>query len=92
MNITSFHFSASVISPRSAGYEASAKPSAIERYRERVIEQRPDLFVFCYGLNDMRAGTPLELFREEMSRIIVDVKAAFDAAALRAAGFRVWRL
>ena len=70
--------SASVISPRSSCYEASAKPSAIERYQERVIGRNPDLFIFCYGLNDMRAGTPLELFCEEMERIIAEAKAACD--------------
>lgn len=69
---------ASVISPRSQGYEASGKPSALERYRERVIDQRPDLFLFCYGLNDMRAGTPLDVFAEDMETIVKDVKAACE--------------
>ena len=69
---------ASVISPRSPGYDASRKPSAIERYKERVIGRTPDLFILCYGLNDMRCGTPLELFVEDMETIIVDVKAACD--------------
>jgi lysophospholipase L1-like esterase len=68
--------SANAISPRSPGYAASAKPSALERYREDVIALRPDLFVLSYGLNDMRAGMPPEQFREDMARIITDVKAA----------------
>lgn len=67
---------ASVISPRSTGYEDSVKPSALERYREKVIERNPDLFIFCYGLNDMRCGTPLDVFTEDMETIIKDVKAA----------------
>ena len=70
--------SANAISPRSPGYAASAKPSALERYREDVIALRPDLFVLSYGLNDMRAGMPPEQFREDMARIITDVKAACD--------------
>ena len=45
---------ANAISPRSPGYEQSAKPSALERYREDVIGLKPDLFILCYGLNDMR--------------------------------------
>ncbi|MDO8586408.1 MAG: SGNH/GDSL hydrolase family protein [Armatimonadota bacterium] len=68
--------SASVISPRSPGYDDSAKPSAMERYRERVIARRPDLFVFCYGLNDMRCGNPVDAFIEDMDTILVDVKTA----------------
>jgi lysophospholipase L1-like esterase len=69
---------ANAISPRSPGYAASAKPSALERYREDVIPVRPDLFILSYGLNDMRAGMPPELFREDMRQIIADVKEACD--------------
>jgi len=67
---------ANAISPRSPGYEASAKPSALERYREDVIALRPDLFILCYGLNDMRAGMPITDFREDMATIIRDTRAA----------------
>jgi lysophospholipase L1-like esterase len=69
---------ASVISPRSPGYKASVKPSAIERYQESVIEREPDLFVFCHGLNDMRCGTSLDVFMEEMETIIRDVRSVCD--------------
>lgn len=67
---------ANAISPRSPGYEASAKPSALERYGDDVIAHRPDLFLLCYGLNDMRAGMPVDDFIEDMQTIIVDVRAA----------------
>ncbi len=67
---------ANVISPRSPGYRWSAKPSALERYREDVIALNPDLFILSYGLNDMRAGMHPEDFREDMQKIISDVKAA----------------
>jgi lysophospholipase L1-like esterase len=67
---------ANAISPRSPGYASSAKPSALERYRADVIALKPDLFVLAYGLNDMRAGMPPEDFREDMTQIIRDVKAA----------------
>jgi lysophospholipase L1-like esterase len=83
------------ISPRSPGYAQSAKPSAIERYRKDVIENRPDLFILAYGLNDMRAGMSLELFREDMSTIIRDVKTACDSVTVLATvyymtGYRSW--
>ena len=67
---------ANAISPRSPGYDSSAKPSALERYRDDVIAQAPDLFLLCYGLNDMRAGMPLTDFVEDMRTIITDVREA----------------
>ena len=67
---------ANVISPRSPGYETSRKPSALERYRTDVIALNPDLFVLCYGLNDMRAAMPVKDFREDMAKIIQDVTKA----------------
>jgi len=83
------------ISPRSPGYAQSAKPSAIERYKQDVIEHRPDLFVLAYGLNDMRAGMPLDQFREDMATIIQDVKKACDPVTVLTTvyymtGYRSW--
>lgn len=69
---------ANAISPRSPGYEKSRKPSAMERYRKDVIDHNPDLFVFCYGLNDMRAGMPVADFRADAAKIIGDVRRACD--------------
>ena len=67
---------ASVISPKSPGYEASRKPSALERYRKDVIDAKPDLFVLAYGLNDMRAGMDLDVFIADMETIVRDVQSA----------------
>jgi len=64
---------ANSISPNSPGYESSRKPSALERYREDVIDLSPDLFVLCYGLNDMRAGMPLDGFLSDLGTIVRDV-------------------
>ena len=69
---------ANAISPRSPGYEKSRKPSAIERYKKDVIDEKPDLFILAYGLNDMRAGMPIADFREDMATILRDVKSAFN--------------
>lgn len=69
---------ANAISPRSPGYERSAKPSGLERYRDDVIALQPDLFVLSYGLNDMRAGMHPEAFREDMTTILTDVAAQCD--------------
>ncbi len=69
---------ANAISPRSPGYESSAKPSALERYRTDVIDLNPDLFILCYGLNDMRADMPIDEFVEDMQTIISEVKTTCD--------------
>lgn len=67
---------ANVISPRSPGYAASVKPSALERYRKDVIERNPDLVIISYGLNDMRAGMAPEDFRRDLSILVSDVRKA----------------
>jgi lysophospholipase L1-like esterase len=67
---------ANAISTRSPGYESSAKPSAMERYEDDVIAHNPDLFLLCYGLNDMRAAMPLDDFIDDMRTIILDVRGA----------------
>lgn len=65
---------ASVISPRSPGYEDSVKPSAAERLDKRVIAKKPDLLVIAYGLNDMRAGMVAEAFIGEIKEIIQRIR------------------
>lgn len=72
---------ANVLSPRSAGYPASAKPAASERLEQHVFHHpadgtplAPDLLVISYGLNDARGGTPLETFCEELRDVIRRVR------------------
>lgn len=73
---------ANAISPRSPGYPQSAKPSALERYKTDVIELQPDLFVLCYGLNDMRANMPVAHFREDLATILREVQKACSPATV----------
>jgi lysophospholipase L1-like esterase len=70
---------ACVISPRSPGYSASVKPSALEWLDDEVIARNPDLIVVSYGLNDMRAGMPLGIFREDMEELIDRLGARLSA-------------
>ena len=70
---------ASVISPRSPGYEASIKPSASERLDEEVIAHNPDLVVVAYGLNDMRGGMNVADFKEELVAILDRIDESNDA-------------
>ena len=65
---------ANCISPRSPGYAASQRPSALERLKTDVIAHEPDLVVISYGLNDMRAGMPIAHFSEDLSRAIEEIR------------------
>lgn len=67
---------ANAISRRSPGYAESRKPCAMDRYHDDVIALQPDLFLLCYGLNDMRAAMPVSDFREDMAAILRDVQTA----------------
>lgn len=73
---------ANAISPRSPGYGESAKPSALERHGDDVIAHDPDLFILCYGLNDMRAGMSVDEFIEDMRTIIRSVRESCDPLIL----------
>ncbi len=73
---------ANVISIRSAHYEQSGKPSAMERYEKHVIAHGPDLVLISYGLNDARAGTPVGQFIEDLRHIVLDVKTRTGAVVV----------
>ena len=73
---------ANVVSTRSAHYEQSGKPSAMERYEKHVIAHKPDLVFISYGLNDARAGTPVGQFIEDLGHIVLDVKARTSAVVV----------
>ncbi len=67
---------ANVISPRSAHYSESNKPSAMERYQDHVIAYHPDLVLMAgdFGTNSARGGTPLAQFLEDERQMILDIK------------------
>jgi lysophospholipase L1-like esterase len=68
-----------VISPRSPGYEASAKPSLMERYRRHGIDAEPDLVIISQGLNDMRSGMPVQDYLADLEHIVADVEKSTRA-------------
>ncbi len=73
---------ASVISPRCPGYPLSAKPSLMERYRAHGLALEPDLLVVAQGLNDMRAGMPVQEWTEDLEQIVSDIAASSQALLL----------
>ena len=66
---------ANLISTKGPAYlESDRNPAANERIDQHVIENKPDLLVISYGLNDARGGTPIDLFCDEMRDIIRRVR------------------
>ena len=65
---------ANVISNRVPSYEKSGKPAANERLDKHVIAHNPDLLVVSYGLNDARGATPVEMFRDELTQLLEDIR------------------
>ena len=43
-----------------------------------MIAYDPDLLIIAYGLNDARGGTPLDLFRDELSDLIDAIRQRCD--------------
>jgi len=70
------------ISPRTTNYDETTKPSALERTQDDVIHLNPDLILICFGLNDMRLGTPIEVFSEDLEKIIIQIKSACPEAII----------
>ena len=66
------------ISPRSPGYHASQRPSALERLKTDVLAHDPDLVVIACGLNDMRSGMPVAHFVEDMSSMLQEIRGEAD--------------
>jgi lysophospholipase L1-like esterase len=78
--------SSNVISPDSPMYNCweghGSVPSAIERFREDVINHNPDMVVYAYGLNDSRCGHPLKSFLGAYESIIRDTREALPDSLL----------
>ncbi|NJD02390.1 MAG: SGNH/GDSL hydrolase family protein [Ruminiclostridium sp.] len=65
-----------LISRRSYAYndKDSGKPSGLERFRRDVICRKPDLIVISYGLNDLRCGTPIDIFLEDFDIMVKEIQ------------------
>lgn len=68
-----------VITPECPSYDASVKPSGLERVDEELIALQPDMVLLSYGLNDSRGGTSVEVFRRACQELIDRIKAGTQA-------------
>ncbi len=63
------------ISTRTTNYQESTKPSALERVEKDIIHKKPDMILVSWGLNDMRFGTPVEIFKQDLEEIILQLNS-----------------
>jgi lysophospholipase L1-like esterase len=70
---------ANVLSTESPCYDYSGKPAATERLEKHVFAHQPDLVLVSYGLNDARGGTPLSLFRRELTEVVQRIRSSTSA-------------
>jgi len=70
------------ISPRTTNYVEASKPSATERIQSDVVALAPELVSIAFGLNDMRFGTPVEIFAADLEALCSTCKAALPDATL----------
>ena len=69
---------ANVLSSKAPIYRDSGKPAADIRLQKHVIDEKPDLLVISYGMNDARGGTPIPLFKNELIKLIDRVREVND--------------
>jgi lysophospholipase L1-like esterase len=84
LRVVNVGLSGNLISPRSRAYSHpdSGKPSGLERYRRDVIPFHPDLVLISYGLNDMRCGTPVHIFLEDLDAMVQGIRGRTGATIL----------
>jgi lysophospholipase L1-like esterase len=71
--------SSNLLSRRSPAYDHSSKPCGIERFEKDVIKHGADLVIIAYGLNDVRGGTPVDIFIEDLDFIVKEIKKRTNA-------------
>jgi len=70
------------ISPRTTNYEEATKPSALERVEDDGVALQPNVVLVCFGLNDMRFGTPVEIFTEDLEKVLNKIRVALPDATV----------
>lgn len=70
--------SASILSKETPAYEYAVNPCGLERLKTDVIDEKPDLLVIAYGLNDSRGGTSPRVFRRDYQRMIDEIRSEID--------------
>ena len=62
--------SASILCRETPAYEFATNPCGMERLQSDVIDQKPDMILIAYGLNDSRGGTSPLIFRRDYQHMI----------------------
>ncbi|MCI5650336.1 MAG: SGNH/GDSL hydrolase family protein [Fusicatenibacter sp.] len=72
--------SASILCRETPAYEFAVNPCGLERIKEDVINQKPDLLMIAYGLNDSRGGTSPLVFRRDYQQMIDRIREKINPA------------
>lgn len=84
IEVVNLGISGNLLSPRSRAYRHpdAGRPSGLERCRRDMIAHSPDLAAIAYGLNDMRCGTPLDVFMKDLERMVRKIQDASGATVV----------
>lgn len=66
---------ANILSVDTPAYEYCARPAGLQRLQQDVIDQKPDLVLIGFGLNDSRGGTSAQIFRRDYQRMIDQIRS-----------------
>lgn len=70
--------SASILSKETPAYQYAVNPCGLERLKPDVIDEKPDLLIIAYGLNDSRGGTSPRVFRRDYQRMIDEIRSEIN--------------
>lgn len=65
---------ANVLVDTGDAYEIASKPAGKQRYHRDVISHHPDLVTIAFGTNDMRGGTPIATFIDDLDVVIRSIQ------------------
>ncbi len=63
-----------ILSIDTPAYPYASKPVGLERIKEDVVAEKPDILIIGYGLNDSRGGTNPRIFRRDYQRMIDEIR------------------
>ena len=69
---------ANILCVETPAYPYASKPAGMERFREDVIDECPDILLVAYGLNDSRGGTDPRIFRRDYQQMLDEIRKACD--------------
>ena len=79
LNVINCGIGANVLVDGGSAYENAVKPAGKERIGRDVVKYDPDLVTLAFGTNDMRGGTAVSRFIEDLEYVISMLKSKTSA-------------